>query len=86
VSASQKLTKRTCDTAMPVARPDGSTGKATLWDGGDGGVKGFGLRVSPNGARSFVLVYRAGKGRAAVPVHGFETLPCAYAAIGIGPI
>jgi hypothetical protein len=21
-----------------------------------------------------------------VPVHGFETLPCAYAAIGIGPI
>ncbi|MFL5338109.1 MAG: tyrosine-type recombinase/integrase, partial [Geminicoccaceae bacterium] len=65
MSASQKLTKRACDTAVPVTRPDGTLGEATLWDGGDGGVKGFGLRVSPNGARSFVLMYRAGKGRAA---------------------
>ena len=36
-----------------------------LWDAGDGSVKGFGLRVSAKGARSFILLYRAGKGRAA---------------------
>ena len=36
-----------------------------LWDAGDGGVKGFGLRVSAQGGRSFILMYRAGKGRAA---------------------
>ena len=36
-----------------------------LWDAGDGSVKGFGLRVTAKGARSFILMYRAGKGRAA---------------------
>ena len=62
MSASLKLTKRACDTAEPARGQDGSTKERMLWDAD---VKGFGLRVSPNGARSFILMYRAGKGRAA---------------------
>ena len=58
----QKLTKRLCDTAAEVAPAGRDT---VLWDAGDGSVKGFGLRVTAKGARSFVLMYRAGKGRAA---------------------
>ena len=65
MTASQKLTKRICDTAAPVTPPGGEPRETVVWDGGDGGVKGFGLRVSANGSRSFILMYRAGKGRAA---------------------
>ena len=62
MAGNQKLTKRLCDAAVVVAPP---ASERVLWDGGDGGVKGFGLRVSAKGTRSFVLLYRAGKGRAA---------------------
>src|SRR4051812_16602558 len=61
----QKLTKRRCDTAAPVTRVDGSPRETVLWDAGDGAVKGFGLRVSAHGARSFIVMYRAGRGRSA---------------------
>lgn len=46
-----KLTKRIIDTA--TASPDGR--EVFLWDAE---VKGFGLRVKPSGAKSFVLKYR----------------------------
>ena len=62
MTASQRLTKRTCDTAGPARAQDGMAKERTLWDGD---VKGFGLRVSPKGARAFILMYRAGRGRAA---------------------
>ena len=58
----QKLTKRVCDTALEAV----AAGRdQVLWDAGDGSVKGFGLRVTAKGARSFILMYRAGRGRAA---------------------
>src|SRR5687768_4162229 len=59
------LTKRHCDDAKPKRRSDGTARENTIPDGGRGSVNGFGLRVSPAGAKSFVLMYRAGKGRAA---------------------
>src|SRR3954451_19805572 len=61
----QKLTKRRCDSAAPTTRADGKPRETVLWDAGDGAVKGFGLRVSVHGARSFIVMYRAGKGRSA---------------------
>ena len=51
-----KLTQRTVD----AARPDPSGRDAFVWDGGDGGVKGFGVRVKKSGAKSFVVQYRNG--------------------------
>ena len=62
MTVGQKLTKRMCDTAAEVTPPGR---ERVLWDAGDGSVKGFGLRVTAKGARSFILMYRAGKGRAA---------------------
>jgi integrase len=62
VTKGRKLTKRMCDTAVEVTPPGR---ERVLWDAGDGSVKGFGLRVSAKGARSFILMYRAGKGRTA---------------------
>jgi integrase len=54
-----KLTKRTVDAA-------GTTdGAAILWDDE---VKGFGLRVAAGGTKSYILSYRAGRGRNA-PQH-----------------
>ncbi len=49
-----RLTKRVVDAAGPGAS------MAVIWDAE---VKGFGLRVTPNGAKSYVLNYRAGRGR-----------------------
>jgi integrase len=49
-----KLTKRVVDAAIPGAR------QAILWDAE---VKGFGLRVTPTGAKSYVLNYRLPDGR-----------------------
>lgn len=50
------LTKRTVDAARPTGR------EFFVWDSA---IKGFGLRVTPKGAKSFVYFYRAGHGRAA---------------------
>jgi hypothetical protein len=49
-----KLTKRMVDAAAAGASA------AILWDYE---VKGFGLRVSPGGSKSYILNYRAGRGR-----------------------
>ena len=57
----QKLTKTMCDTAPEVAPVDGKPREIVLWDGG---VSGFGLKVTSGGARSFILMYRAGEGDA----------------------
>jgi integrase len=54
-----KLTKRVVDGA------EAGASAAILWDDE---VKGFGLRVSPGGSKSYVLNYRAGRGRNA-PQH-----------------
>ncbi|AHG87549.1 integrase family protein [Gemmatirosa kalamazoonensis] len=46
------LTKRTIDATAPQPSRD-----VFLWDGGDGAVKGFGLRVRPSGRKTFVFQY-----------------------------
>lgn len=48
-----KLTKRTVDAASPRAS------RYTLWDDS---LKGFGLRVSPSGQKSWIVEYRPGEG------------------------
>jgi integrase len=50
----QRITKRTVD----ALQSNGS--EFTLWDDT---VSGFGVRVRPTGAKSYVVVYRAGAGR-----------------------
>tara|TARA_R110002110_G_scaffold415720_1_gene654282 strand:- start:5507 stop:6757 length:1251 start_codon:yes stop_codon:yes gene_type:complete len=50
----EKLTERRCQAAAPGPSP------YFVWDGE---LKGFGLRVMPSGAKSFVVQYRAGYGR-----------------------
>ena len=51
MAESAKLSKPIVDAAGPDAA------EYTLWDSE---VPGFGLRVRPSGAKSFVLMYRAG--------------------------
>ena len=53
---SQRITKRTVD----ALKPNGS--EFTVWDDT---ASGFGVRVRPTGAMSYVVVYRAGAGRGA---------------------
>jgi integrase len=55
-----KLTKRIVDAAAPAAK------YYFVWDAGDGAVKGFGLKVNPNGQRVFVAQFRIGAGRQAI--------------------
>ena len=57
----QRITKR----AVDVLKPNGF--EFTVWDDT---VTGFGVRVRPTGAKSYVVVYRAGSGRGA-PVRRF---------------
>jgi integrase len=52
----QRITKRTMDALQPNAS------EFTLWDDA---VTGFGVRVRPTGAKSYVVVYRSGAGRGA---------------------
>jgi hypothetical protein len=52
----QRITKRTVD----ALKANGS--EFTVWDGA---VPGFGVRVRSSGAKSYVVVYRAGSGRGA---------------------
>ena len=59
--ADQRITKRVVDGLKPQAR------EFAVWDGK---LPGFGVRVRPSGARSYIVVYRAGAGRGA-PVRRF---------------
>lgn len=52
----QRITKRVIDAIRCTGR------EFTVWDKG---VTGFGIRVRPTGAKSYVVVYRAGAGRGA---------------------
>jgi integrase len=52
----QRITKRTVDALQSAGR------EFTAWDDT---VSGFGVRVRPTGAKSYVVVYRAGAGRGA---------------------
>src|SRR5437016_2932882 len=57
----QRITKRVVDSLKPQAR------EFAVWDRK---LPGFGVRVRPTGAMSYVVVYRAGAGRGA-PVRRF---------------
>src|SRR5262245_18113169 len=53
------LTKRQID-----ATPADPTRDFVLWDGGDGAIKGFGIRLRPSGRRTFIFQYDvAGRAR-----------------------
>ena len=52
----QRITKRTVNALQATGR------EFTAWDDA---VSGFGVRVRPTGAKSYVVVYRAGAGRGA---------------------
>ena len=54
----KKLTKRTID----AAKASGSSGSAFVFDGG---LPGFGLKVTPSGIKSFIVQFRVGRGRGA---------------------
>lgn len=54
-----KLTKRVVDAIK--ASPAGKD--CFVWDGGDGALKGFGIRVKPSGAASYLVQYRNKEGR-----------------------
>src|SRR4051812_38677071 len=56
------LTKRTVDAAEPE-RGSGSDLRRTIYFDRD--VKGFGLLVTKQGSKSFIVKYRAGSGRSA---------------------
>jgi integrase len=54
-----KLTKRVVD----AIRPDRGGADVFVWDEGDGAIKGFGVRMKPSGAASFLIQYRTQEGR-----------------------
>ena len=54
--ADRQITKRVVDGLRPQAR------EFAVWDSK---LPGFGVRVRPSGAMSYVVVYRAGSGRGA---------------------
>jgi hypothetical protein len=67
--ASQRITKRVVDGLRP------REAEYAVWDAQ---MPGFGVRVRPTGAKSYVVVYRAGSGRGA-PVRR-------YTIAGVGKI
>jgi integrase len=54
-----KITKRFVDSL----RPDRGGKEFFLWDAGDGALKGFGIRMKPSGAASYLVQYRNKEGR-----------------------
>ena len=54
-----KLTKRFIDSI----KPDDAGKDKFLWDSGDGSIKGFGIRIKPSGAASYLVQYRNQEGR-----------------------
>jgi integrase len=54
-----KLTKEKVDGIFP----DPGGADVFRWDEGDGAIKGFGVRMKPSGAASFVVQYRTPEGR-----------------------
>ena len=54
-----KITKRVVDSL----RPDRAGKERFLWDAGDGALKGFGIRMKPSGAASYLVQYRNKEGR-----------------------
>jgi len=54
-----KLSKRTVD----AIRPDPNGRDVFVWDSGDGALKGFGVRMKPSGAASYLVQYRTKDGR-----------------------
>ncbi|WP_269514904.1 tyrosine-type recombinase/integrase [Brevundimonas subvibrioides] len=61
-SKAERITKRTVDAAKPKGR------LYRIWDSD---VKGFGLRVTPAGVKSYILAYRPGDGGRAAPKQEF---------------
>lgn len=53
-----RITKRAVDAATPELQ------RYVLWDFE---LKGFGLRVEPSGAKSYIVRYRVGGGRSGTP-------------------
>jgi len=54
-----KLSKRTVD----AIRPDPAGRDVFVWDSGDGALKGFGVRMKPSGAATYLVQYRTKEGR-----------------------
>src|SRR5262249_59163478 len=54
-----KITKRLVD----ALRPDRNGKDVFVWDAGDGALKGFGIRIKPSGAASYLVQYRNKEGR-----------------------
>ena len=54
-----KLSKRVVNSIRPS--PDGKD--VFRWDGGDGALKGFGVRMKPSGTAAYIVQYRTAEGR-----------------------
>src|SRR5436305_1550814 len=54
-----KITKRSVD----ALNPDPERKDVFLWDGGDGAVKGFGVRMKASGRAAYLIQYRNKEGR-----------------------
>ena len=58
-AAMPKISRKVLDALTP--NPAGSD--VFVWDAGDGALKGFGVRMKPSGAASFIIQYRTREGR-----------------------